>query len=40
MDDHQAVCGSFAVIINVDFMLSRFEPLSGAILNHSSKSKI
>ena len=36
----QVIWGSFADIIYVIFLLSRFEPLSGAIMNHSSESKL
>ncbi|MCP3679703.1 MAG: hypothetical protein GY782_05335, partial [Gammaproteobacteria bacterium] len=40
VDDLQAVCGTLSDIINVDHLLSRFEPVSGAILNRSTKSKL
>ena len=40
VDDLQAVCGFLEDISNVDFLISRFEPLSGAILNHPYKSKL
>ena len=40
MDDLQAVCGSFEDIRNIDFLISRFELLSGAILNCSTRSKL
>jgi hypothetical protein len=40
VDNLQAVCGSLEDISNVDFLISRFEPLSGAILNCFTKSKL
>ncbi len=40
LDDLQAVCGTHTNIINVNHLLHRFEPVSGAILNRSTKSKL
>ena len=40
VDDLQAICRSFENISNIYFLISRFKPLSGAILNRSTKSKI
>ena len=40
LDEIKAVCGSFEDISNVGFLVSRFKPLSGAILNQYSMSKI
>ena len=40
VDNLQAVCRSFVDITNVDFLIRRFEPLSRAILNRSTKYKL
>ncbi len=40
VDDLQAICGTPTDIINIDHLLSRIEPVSRAILNRSTKSKL